>query len=294
MTNYDKHDKIKKYKTDYHVHPNYSIDALPVSIREYCQRAVELNLAEICFTTHVELDPARNDGFVLLNAKSHPVWQLNWLDNYLNEIEDAQKEFAATGLKILSGLEIGYVLGIEKVIEKIVNNFPIDYLLGAIHTLDKLNISSRNESPEYFSSKSPNEMKNDYFKALEGAVDSGLFNCIAHIDLYRRYGLKYYGSEVLTIHRGIIEPILEKIASSNMGLEINTSSLRRNSKEFHPSEEILSLAVEAGVEIFTVGSDAHCLEHLGYHIDEALAMLDNHGLQSSTYFKGRHLSPHIK
>ncbi len=130
-------------------------------------------------------------------------------------------------------------------------------------------------------------MKNDYFKALEGAVDSGLFNCIAHIDLYRRHGLKYYGSEVLTVHRGIIESILKKIASNNMGLEINTSSLRRNSKEYHPSEEILALAVEAGVKIFTVGSDAHCLKHLGCHIDEALTMLDKHGLKSSIYRKGR-------
>lgn len=287
MSNRNQHNNIKKYKMDYHVHPNYSIDALPVSIREYCQQAVELNLAEICFTTHVELDPVRNDDFVFLNGEAHPVRQLDWLGSYLNEIEDAQKEFQAAGLNVRSGLEIGYVLGIEKEIEKIVNNYSIDYLLGAIHTLDQLNISSRNESPEYFSSKSLTEMKNDYFDALEGAVDSGLFNCIAHIDLYRRHGLKYYGSEVLTVHRGIIEPILEKIAANNMGLEINTSSLRRNSKEFHPSEEILTLAVEAGIKIFTVGSDAHCLEHLGCHIDDALIMLDKHGLKSSVFRKGR-------
>ncbi len=287
MSNRNQHNNIKKYKMDYHVHPNYSIDALPVSIREYCQQAVELNLAEICFTTHVELDPVRNDGFVFLNGEAHPVRQLDWLGSYLNEIEDAQKEFQAASLNVRSGLEIGYVLGIEKEIEKIVNNYSIDYLLGAIHTLDQLNISSRNESPEYFSSKSLTEMKNDYFDALEGAVDSGLFNCIAHIDLYRRHGLKYYGSEVLTVHRGIIEPILEKIAANNMGLEINTSSLRRNSKEFHPSEEILTLAVEAGIKIFTVGSDAHCLEHLGCHIDDALIMLDKHGLKSSVFRKGR-------
>ena len=44
-------------RTDYHVHPDYSIDASPVKIRDYCQKALELELREICFTTNVELDP---------------------------------------------------------------------------------------------------------------------------------------------------------------------------------------------------------------------------------------------
>jgi len=62
-------------RTDYHVHPDYSIDASPVKIREYCQKALELGLAEICFTTHIELDPVRRekDNFVNLNGEKVPV-----------------------------------------------------------------------------------------------------------------------------------------------------------------------------------------------------------------------------
>jgi len=278
---------LKEYRTDYHVHPNYSIDAMPATIRQYSQRAIELKLDEICFTTHVELDPARDDGFVYLNGVIHPASQLEWLDSYFKEINEAQEEFQNESLIIRTGLEIGYVPGIERKIQNIIDDYPIDFVLGAVHTLDNSNISSKSDSPEYFSRKSLSQMRNEYFTALENAVDCGLFHCIAHIDLYRRYGFEYYGAEVFTAHRGVLEPILEKIASSNMGIEINTSSLRRNSKEFYPSDEIFKMAVDAGVKIFTVGSDAHCLEHLGLNIDDAIGMLDEHGFKSTIYRKGK-------
>ena len=42
---------------DYHVHPDFSIDAKG-SLREYCDRAIELGLSEIIFTTHVDSSPA--------------------------------------------------------------------------------------------------------------------------------------------------------------------------------------------------------------------------------------------
>ena len=68
-----------------------------------------------------------------------------------------------------------------------------------------------------------------------------------------------------------------------MALEINTSSLSRGLKEFHPSREIVALAVKAGIKIFTVGSDAHKLEELGRHIDAALALLKEFNLNPHVF-----------
>lgn len=275
-------------KTDYHVHPDYSIDALPIKMRDYCFRAVELGLREICFTTHFECDPVRRhiDNFVFLDGKKHPADDLTWLDSYFKEIEDARKEFGTDGLKVRAGIEIGYEPGQERKIEKVLRTYEFDFVLGAIHCLDHIAISSIQESPRYFRSHSISEMQKDYFNSLKLAVETGLFHCIAHVDLYRRYGIKYYGHEILTVHQGAIEPILKKMAQLNIGLEINTSSLRRGSKEFHPSKEIVSMAVEAGIKIFTVGSDAHSLEDLGGYIDKALAFLDKFKLSNHIFING--------
>ncbi|NLJ77192.1 MAG: histidinol-phosphatase [Peptococcaceae bacterium] len=266
---------MKSAKTDYHIHPNYSLDASPTPIRDYCCRALELGLVEICFTTHLELDPMRKeiDNFVILNGQKVSVLNPYWLDSYFSEITQAQKEFSSANLHIKAGIEVGYSLGTERDIEKIIDNYPFDYVLGAIHCLNHVAISSYKESPLYFQRRSLAEMSRDYFSTLKEAVVTGLFDCIAHVDLYRRYGTRFYGPEILMAHRGIIEPILKEMARRGMGLEINTSSSRRGLKEFHPSEDIIALAAKLGIEVFTVGSDAHTLDQLGDYIAEALHLL---------------------
>lgn len=276
---------MKKIKTDYHIHPDYSIDASPIKIRDYCKKALELNLTEICFTTHIELDPIRRevDNFIYLNGEKISVFNHVWLDSYFNEITQAQEEFKNDDLKVKAGIEIGYNQGSEIHIGKIVNNYPFDFVMGAIHCLDHIAISSMKESPRYFQNKSLAQLKTDYFTTLKDAVTTGFFDCIAHVDLYIRYGIRHHGPEILTIHRGVIEPIFSEMAQRKIGLEINTSSRRRGLEEFHPTEEILSLAVKSGIEIFTVGSDAHSLDDLGSYIDEALLILKKYNLQNHIY-----------
>ena len=143
-------------RTDYHVHPDYSIDGTPVKIREYCEKALELDIKELCFTTHVELDPARReiDNFVYLNGEKASVYNYVWLDNYFEEIARAQDEFEQAGLKVKAGIEIGYNPGCEKHVEYIVNNYPFDFVMGAIHCLDHIAISSMKESLRFFKNKS--------------------------------------------------------------------------------------------------------------------------------------------
>lgn len=260
-------------RIDYHVHPNYSIDASPATIEDYCRKALALELTEICFCTHVELDPERKEKFVILNGQKWSVYNLDWLDNYFTEIWQAQEELKNSVLKIKAGVEIGYCPGVENYIERIVNDYPFDFVLGAIHCLDHISISSQKESPYYFRSRSAETVREEYFTVLMEAVKTGFFDCIAHIDLYRRYGSQFLGPKAFTLHRGVIEPILAEMSRRGMGVEINTSSRRRGLKEFHPTKEILELAVKSGVEVFTVGSDAHSLEHLGSGIEEALTLL---------------------
>jgi histidinol-phosphatase (PHP family) len=155
--------------------------------------------------------------------------------------------------------------------------------MGAIHCLNHIAISSMKESPRYFQNNSLAELRTDYFTILQEAVNTGFFDSIAHVDLYLRYGIRNYGPEVLTIHRGAVEPVFEEMARRGMGLEINTSSSRRGLKEFHPAREMLALAVKSGIKIFTVGSDAHSLEDLGGYIDEALEILKEYKLRNHVF-----------
>lgn len=266
-------------RADYHLHPGYSVDADPATVRQYCARALELDLQEICFTPHLEHETGRpnTNNLVRLHGKQVSSQDLRWLEAYFTEIEEAREEFQGSGLEIRVGIEIGYGPHLDEFIEKVLREFSFDFVLGAVHSIYGISISSIEECPEYFSLCSLEDLRKDYFRTLELAIQSGFFDCLAHLDIYRRYGYEFYGEEILTIHRGVLGPLLEEAARRRMGVEINTSSIRRGGKEFHPSREILAMAEEAGVDIFTVGSDAHSPEELGTDLEPAYQLLEEAG-----------------
>jgi len=277
---------------DYHIHPGYSIDAECVGISEYCRRALEIGLDEICFTPHLEVDPVRRhrDWFVRLGGERHPMDDPRWLEHYFREIEAARREFASTGLRIRAGLEVGFDRGLEKAVEKITGAYPFDFILGSVHCLEHQAISSWEESKNYFPSRTLAQVAAEYFQTVQEAVQSRLFDCIGHLDLYCRYGRRFFGPEIYTAHRGLVEPVLQQMSVLGTGLEVNTSSLRRGLDDFHPGREILILAREHGVRVFTVGSDAHCLADVGDHTAEARDLL--HSLQLTVFtFTARQPGP---
>ncbi len=71
---------------DYHIHPNYSPDAQG-TIADFCQKAMEIGLRELCFTTHYEPDPARaGKEWISVAGERMPV-ESDWIEFYFEEIE---------------------------------------------------------------------------------------------------------------------------------------------------------------------------------------------------------------
>ena len=87
-----------RIKTDYHVHPDYSVDASSAKVKDYCERALELGIKEICFTTHAEFGPLDlgNDMVVFYNGKRCSIFEKEWLDSYYDEIMTARKHITSS------------------------------------------------------------------------------------------------------------------------------------------------------------------------------------------------------
>lgn len=255
--------------SDYHVHPDYSLDAVG-TIDQYCQKALKLGLKEICFTTHYDTDPARKDEdpFMRIDGKIVPLNEEN-VKRYIEDVRRANEIYCPMGLSVKVGLEVDYAPHIEDQLRKDLASFDLDYTLGAVHCLDHIAITASTEAESYFRTKSLKELCQEYYKILGKAAKSDLFDALAHLDIYRKYGLAFYGEKILTAHRGLVEPVLELMVENNVGLEINTALLRKGHKEFSPSLEILNLALKMAVKIIAFGSDAHKVEHLGKNIRDA-------------------------
>jgi len=255
--------------SDYHVHPDYSIDASG-TIDQYCQKALEIGIKRICFTTHYDADPVRKEFDFLMKVDGKTVSVTPDLVNrYIDEIRKANQKYFKSGLEVLAGLEVDYAPHIEEALRKDLAQFNLDYLLGAVHCLDHIAITSSVEAETYFKRKNVYKMCEEYYGVLAQAASSDLFHCIAHLDCYRKYGLSFYGEEILTAHRDYIQPTLDALTSNNVGIEINTSARRQGQNDFYPSREILESAKASGVRVVAIGSDAHKLEDLGKDLEEA-------------------------
>lgn len=267
-------EKALKFLSDYHVHPDYSLDATG-TIDQYCQRALELGLKEICFTTHYDTDPVRKDidPFMRIDGKIVPLSKEN-VKRYIENVKRANEVYSHEGLSVRVGLEVDYAPHFENQLRKNLAAFDLDYILGAVHCLDHIAISASDEADDYFRKKSMKELCQEYYEVLGEAVQSDLFDAIAHPDIYRKYGLAFYGEEILTAHRGLVEPVLELMVKNDVGMEINTGLLRKGHNQFSPSLEILNLALRMDVKRIAYGSDAHKVAHLGKDIKEAHLLVE--------------------
>ena len=264
---------------DCHVHPDFSLDASG-TIEEYCEKALQIGLKGICFTSHYDIDPERKeiDAFMRVKGKITPLSQKT-VEAYIEEIEKAKSEYEPSGLKVKTGLEIDYSPHIEKQLREDLSKLKLDYVLGAVHCLEHIAITSSEEAYFYFERKSAEKLCEEYYTNLLSGIRSGLFNAVAHLDCFKKYALDYYGEKLLAAERKWIEPVLQEIKNNQIGIELNTGWFRKGGKRFFPDKDILKLANEAGIKLVALGSDAHRVEELGLGLQNAVDYIEKNKLQ---------------
>jgi len=275
---------------DYHVHPDFSHDA-EGSIDEFCARAVEIGLDEVCFTTHYEPDPARSDiESIRVNGQARPVGS-DWPEVYFAAIRAAAAKFP--GLVILAGAEVGYEPGLEGLISDFLGRHQFDFVLGAVHCLDHICLTAGDELDRFKSeylSLGQERVAERYYHNVRAAAGSQLFDCLAHLDIYRKYIESLFDRRFGETVESLLPSVLKFVAESGTGIEVNTSALRRGNTEPYPAVRILRLARDAGVHVFTVGSDAHRPADLGKGLESAVQALKGIGVEPARFRKRKLLS----
>jgi histidinol-phosphatase (PHP family) len=192
--------------------------------------------------------------------------------HYLSDVTRVAEEYGKIGLLVRGGLEFGYFPGCEKEIGDLQKQVNLYLRLGAVHLIDDLCICCGEEAPRVFGRLSLSQFADRYFALMDQAAASGLFDCLAHVDVYRRFGQTHYGNDVLTIHRGRVEKLFETMCSHGVGFEVNTSAIRHGLAEYYPTMEIINLAREQGVSLLTLGSDAHRPSDIALDFDAAIGV----------------------
>ena len=71
-----------------------------------------------------------------------------------------------------------------------------------------------------------------------------------------------------------------------MAVEVSTAGLRKPTGEMYPAPAFAELCVEAGIP-FTLSSDAHRPEEVGYAYPEAVVFMRELGIEEVCVFEGR-------
>ncbi|MCP4632717.1 MAG: histidinol-phosphatase [candidate division Zixibacteria bacterium] len=270
---------IQPHQADFHVHPDYSIDAKG-SIDEYCRSAISKGLKVICFTTHIDLNPEReqHDPFMRINGNVERMTP-EYLLAYYNEIKSTQDKYAEKGLTVLAGIELDYFDGVKEVWENINPGIQFDYILGSIHCIDKYAFTWSIEAPVVFE-KYPQELFYEkYYNSVAKLAETGIVDCIGHLDGYRKYarnsvddGMNYPPTEK-------VKEALIVIKNSGIGIEINSAANRHGLGGTYPVVSILELASEIEVPIIALGSDSHIPSDLGEGFDISTLLIEKYKLR---------------
>lgn len=255
--------------SDSHVHPDCSTDATG-SVREFCEHAFKIGLHEITFTTHYEITPSGREkyGYIRLDGENHEA-NLDSIKRYIELVRTVGEEFAAQGLIVGCGLEVGWHESIADRLAKELPQLDLDCVIGSIHETLTSHISSSMEGPGFYEEHRIEEWLPVYFKMAEQIAEFGLFDVLGHLDVYKRHAFSVYGDEIKTAHRPHIDSLFAKMVEHDLGLEVNTSGMRHGLNEYYPSMEIINEARRAGVQIRTLGSDAHQPDQLGLDFETA-------------------------
>ena len=262
-------------RKDYHVHESHSSDAPGATVKKYCRMAERRGIDEIAFTTHLILTgPDVEHG---VSPEKIP--------EYLDEIEAARR---GTTVELRSGLEVDYFPEVERRIETVLDEHSLDFVLGSLHYIRGIDIGSRRNSPRFFAGRSLEESLDVYFDGFREAIESGLFDAMAHPDYFRKY-LHLTRPEPATWEEygATIYEAIDSLRSHGVGISVNSSGWRHGIGDVYPIRGLLEAANKAGVEKVTVGSDCHSIEDLGVNTLKAVRRLEEAGYSHLCVFEKR-------
>ncbi|MFW9793174.1 MAG: histidinol-phosphatase HisJ family protein [Candidatus Thorarchaeota archaeon] len=274
---------------DYHIHPNYSIDA-EGEIDEFCKAAINAGLKEIAFTTHLDTDRIADDCYVNVKGKRVDVSSNIWFEDYESTIRTAGDHFADLGLQVLLGVEVDCFPDVESNLPEGFFSTDFDVILGSVHLIDHIAISAGDRAQKALQKYSLKDLGEKYFSIMLDSIELEIFDVLAHIDLYRRFGESFYGEGIHDLWKPYLKELASKIRKRGIGFEINTSSLRRGMEQPMPEDRIIRALKMEGIEIVIVGSDAHTPIDVGKGIDEALNIIRQIGFPGVSVFRKRKAS----
>jgi histidinol-phosphatase (PHP family) len=264
--------------TDYHLHLRPDDAGTPpdeyfteANVERYLEAARSAGVGDLGVSEHIYRFA---DALAIWR---HPFWEENATDDL-----SAYCEFVrSTPLRL--GIEMDYIPGAEDRIANLLDRHELDYVVGSVHFIGEVAVDHAGYDA-WEKHGDPDRVWRRYFEHLAAAARTGHFDVLAHPDLVKVWGAKRPRPE--RDPRFYYEPAVEAIAESGVAVEVSTAGLRKPVGELYPSRPFAEMCVEAGAA-FSLSSDAHVPEHVGYAYDRAVEYMRELGVGEICVFERR-------
>ncbi|HKL42993.1 MAG TPA: histidinol-phosphatase HisJ family protein [Clostridia bacterium] len=255
---------------DLHVHSHFSSDC-EEQMEDMIKEAINKKIQVIAITDHIDYDykdPTINFDFDVAV--------------FLDEIRKLKSKYRKK-IKILVGLELGLQEHITEKLEDLTNQYAFDFIIGSFHTVDSKDLYRG----DFYIGRTSEEAWDIYLDEVYSTLlKFDNFSVLGHLDLIKRYNEGVRGVELLE-YKEKLEKIFRLIVKKNIGLEVNTSGLRKayGLNETLPSTDILQIYYNCGGRIITIGSDSHTKDTLACEYEGVKKMLEEIGFEDIYIFE---------
>ncbi|WMT41138.1 histidinol-phosphatase HisJ [Paenibacillus sp. D2_2] len=262
---------------DYHTHHARCGHAIG-TLEEYIQRGIEIGLSQIGVSDHMPLLHVNPQTYYPEMAMP-----LDELPSYVEEAFELKQKYA-NSIAVRVGLEADYIEGWEDKIEKIINDYPWDYVIGSVHFLGEWDVSDFRQV-HHWEGRDVFKVYQTYYDAVQKAARTGFYDIMGHLDVIKRFNYKPgQGREQEIIE--LEQLTLAAVAEAGIAMELNASGLTKPCAEMFPSDRILKGAIGLGIPL-TVGSDAHDPMKLSENLNIARSALYDLGIRELATFEQR-------
>ncbi len=233
---------------------------------DYVKVAQQRGLKGIFFTCHNPIPGGRGVN-VRMSCEELPV--------YLNLVEELRQAWLGR-MDVRLGLESDFFPGAESWLEELHQKAAFNYILGSVHPQIK-------EYIQRYRTGSTLDYQRTYFQHLAEAAETGLFNSISHPDI-----IKNMNPDEWQISRVMdeIKRSLDRIASTGVAMELNTSGVNKEIPEMNPGRDILEQMRLRNIPV-VLGGDAHHPSTVGASFPAALDLLEEVGFSHINIFLER-------
>jgi HisJ family histidinol phosphate phosphatase len=279
---------------DYHLHlwPHGERDSAVTTeqLAAYCRRAGAVGITEIAVTEHlfrfVQADSLLGkfweaDPDPALRQSMATYWRDHAradLDAYVHSVLEAK----GAGLPIALGLEVDYYPGRMDDVARLLEGYPFDVLLGAVHWLGAWRFDDLGDAPSLaeWRRRGVEDTWAAYTEALVELAESGVCDVLAHPDLVKVAGHRSKAPDEL------YDRMAEAAARSGMAAEVSSAGWRKPVGEVYPAPPLLARFRALGVPV-TTASDAHGLPDVADRSDELRQVLRAAGYDALCGFRKR-------